>query len=163
MPQEHHSLSFWIRFSIWEAGGEQIWPTEPSQVRSEVVILTGEGWNGIIRVNGALRAVRGTAAHPPQLPGEGPAPAARLTHTPEHAHQLSRLPPVRCSPAVSTRAPLLAHSGQHLTDIGGQQVIHFVALFVKRGEQDSQLRKESVYLLFGNVHVHGYTKHGSYN
>lgn len=137
MPEEHHSVSFWVRFSIWEAGDEQIWPTEPSRVQSEIVVLAWEGWNSSIRVNRALRAVRGTAAHPPQLPGEGPAPAARLTYTPKHMHQLSRLLPVRHSPAVATRASLLAHGGQHLADVGSQQVIHFVALIEKIREQDS--------------------------
>ncbi len=95
---------------------------------SEVVILTGGGWRVVLGILGALGAGRGGVAHSPQLGREGPPPAARPANRPQQTHQLRRLAPIKRSLALAAWRPLLAHVGQHLADVGGQQVIHFVAL-----------------------------------
>lgn len=87
-----------------------------------------------VRVTRAQGASGGAAAHPPQLPGEGSAPAARLAHGPQQTHQLRRLPPVRRSLALAARAPLLTHGRQHLANVGRQQVVHLVALWWRNSE-----------------------------
>ena len=75
-----------------------------------------------------MGAIRRTAAHPPQLVGEGPPPAAVLAYRAQEPDELSGLLPVRSSLAVAPPRALLVHGGQHLTDVRGQQVVHLVAL-----------------------------------
>lgn len=60
--------------------------------------------------------------------GEGPPPAAVLANGAQEPDELGGLLPVRSSLAVSAPGALLVHGGQHLTDVGGQQVVHLVAL-----------------------------------
>lgn len=75
-------------------------------------------------------ASRRTAAHAPQLVGEGPPPTAVLTYRAQDPDELSRLLPVRSSLALAPPGALLVHGGQHLTDVRSQQIIHLVALQV---------------------------------
>lgn len=75
------------------------------------------------------RTSRGTAAHPPQLVGEAPPPAAVLTNGTQEADELDGLLPVR-SLSLAPPTSLTVHAGQHLTDVGGQEVVHLVALQV---------------------------------
>lgn len=109
------------------------------QLCSEVVILTGGRWRVFIGVHGALGAGRGGAAHSPQLGREGPPPATGLTNRAQQTHQLHRLTPIKRSLAVAAGVTLLAHGGQHLANVGRQQVIHFVALLWRKHLQSNQI------------------------
>lgn len=51
-----------------------------------------------------------------------------LANRAQEADELCGLVPVGSSLAVAPPRPLLVHGGQHLADVGGQQVIHLVAL-----------------------------------
>lgn len=62
--------------------------------------------------------------------GKGPPPAAVLANRAQEPDELSGLLPVRSSLAVAPPRALLVHGGEHLTDVGGQQVVHLVALQV---------------------------------
>ena len=101
---------------------------------SEVVVLTG---GVVVRVvarvlPGVLRPIgasRRTAAHPPQLVSEGPPPAAGLANGTQQANELRCLLPIRSSLALAPPSALLAHGGQHLANVGGQKVVHLVALW----------------------------------
>lgn len=77
---------------------------------------------------GPLRARGRSAAHPPQLAGEAPPPAAGLANGTQEPDELRGLLPVRSSLAVAAPGALLVHGGQHLTDVGGQQVVHLITL-----------------------------------
>lgn len=77
-----------------------------------------------------VRASRRTAAHPPQLVGKGPPPAAVPANRTQVPDELCSLLPIRSSLAVAPTGALLVHGGQHLTDVRGQQVVHLVALQV---------------------------------
>lgn len=80
---------------------------------------------------GSRRIRRRTAAHPPQLVGEAPPPAAVLTNGAQEADELSSLLPIRSSLTAAPQRALLVHVGEHLTDVGGQQVVHLVTLTKK--------------------------------
>lgn len=112
------------------------------QLCSEVVILTGGRWRVFIGVHRALGAGRGGAAHSPQLGRESPPPATGPTNRPQQTHQLRCLTPIKRSLAVAAWITLLAHGGQHLANVGRQQVIHFVALLC--GKQGKNIYKSFI-------------------
>lgn len=103
-----------------------------------VVIVVAGTFSGVVAAGGRtlpgelglFGASRRAAAHPPQLVGEGPPPAAVLANRAQEPDELGGLLPVRSSLALAAPGALLVHGGEHLTDVGGQQVVHLVALQV---------------------------------
>lgn len=103
-----------------------------------VVIVVAGTFSGVVAAGGPtlpgelglFGASRRAAAHPPQLVGEGPPPAAVLANRAQEPYELGGLLPVRSSLALAAPGALLVHGGEHLTDVGGQQVVHLVALQV---------------------------------
>lgn len=81
-----------------------------------------------IHSEGSDRASRRTVTHPPQLVGKGAPPAAMLPNGAQELDKLSGLLPVRRSFGRRLLRTLPVHCGQHLTDVRGQQIIHFVTL-----------------------------------
>lgn len=82
----------------------------------------------------------GAPAHPPNLVREAPPPTAGLANRAQYSNKLCSFLPIGSSLAVAPPSSLFTHGGQHLADVGSEEVIHLIALKTHTSEYFHQVR-----------------------